>query len=575
MAKNKDINISPSKGISIVIKNDFQPPPIKPKKKRKYKKRSNLDLLKMPTMPSYIPGSGDVSYIKPQYAATTLNRSMIFPGVPQSLPQLTPPPQLPQLTAPPTQPQLPAPQPFTFSLDNKFGSMLENILMPREYGFKTNSYAVDILDDDIIDALPKAQQDQYIEKKVAPQIEEQMKGIEFDNEADKIKVYTQAVSNKAAKEWGTRHAITLKPFDSKYKDNEYYKQNYVSKLQEILNSESMKTRAGTKNITSDYKEKAKELLKAIGIKPDLKVVVPPAAQPVASLPSPQRPKPQAQVIQPEAQIKLPESQKAEEKAKKEAEDYLRSEPPAPVAGKGPPPPPPPAPTGKGPPPPPPPPPAKPVITTALLDSLGDTPEEKAAKEKAAKEAAQAAKKGNMMEDLKAQQERAPKQAGTKNGKSLNEFTEKYIDNLNYRKNYKSELEKIRDDEKTSNDNKTKAKELLKTFNEELIKRAKEYAEKDTNKDTLYALRPEYKEFEEEYTKPYMKKMKKYLDETRTKYEEEVKILKQYQELNKQDNRKTLEPAQKKKLTQKLEESEKTVQTLKELIDKITEYSGLK
>ena len=186
MAKNKNINITPSKGISIVIKNDFQPPPIKPKKKRKYKKKSNLDLLKMPTMPSYIPGSGDVSYIKPQYAATSLNRSMIFPGVPQSLPQLTPPPQLPQLTAPPTQPQLPAPQPFTFSLDNKFGSMLENILMPREYGFKTNSYAVpvDILDDEIMDALPKAQQDQYIEKKVAPQIEEQIKDIEFDNEED-------------------------------------------------------------------------------------------------------------------------------------------------------------------------------------------------------------------------------------------------------------------------------------------------------------------------------------------------------------------------------------------------------
>jgi hypothetical protein len=53
-------------------------------------------------MPSYIPGSGDVSYIKPQYAATSLNRNMIFPGVPHSLPQLTPP-QLPQLTAPPKQ----------------------------------------------------------------------------------------------------------------------------------------------------------------------------------------------------------------------------------------------------------------------------------------------------------------------------------------------------------------------------------------------------------------------------------------------------------------------------------------
>ncbi len=90
--------------------------------------------------------------------------------------------------------------------------MLENVLMPREYGFKTNSY--EVLDDDIIDALPKAQQDKYIEKKIAPQIEEEIKDIEFENEADKLKVYTQAVSNKTAKEWGTRHANNLKPFDS-------------------------------------------------------------------------------------------------------------------------------------------------------------------------------------------------------------------------------------------------------------------------------------------------------------------------------------------------------------------------
>ena len=39
MTKNKDINITPSKGISIVIKKDIQQPlPIKPKKKRRYKK---------------------------------------------------------------------------------------------------------------------------------------------------------------------------------------------------------------------------------------------------------------------------------------------------------------------------------------------------------------------------------------------------------------------------------------------------------------------------------------------------------------------------------------------------------
>ena len=356
----KNISINPAKGISIIIKNDFQqPPPIKPKKKRKYKKKSNLDLLKMPTMPSYIPGSGDVSYIKPQYAATSLNRNMIFPGVPQSLPQLTPPPQLPQLTAPPTQPQLPAPQPFTFSLDNKFGSMLENILMPREYGFKTNSYAVDILDDDIIDSLPKAQQDIYIEKKIAPQIEEQMKGIEFDNEADKLKVYRDAVSIKTAKEWGTKHANSFRPFDLKYKDNDYYKQNYISKLQEILNQESIKTRAGIKTITTENKDKAKELLRAINVKPSIKVVVPEYVPPVVQPPAtPPRPKPQAQVVS------IPEEAKAPPPPKPAA----APPPPKPAAA----PPPPPPPPGKGPPPPPPPPAAeKPKPTTSSVVTKED------------------------------------------------------------------------------------------------------------------------------------------------------------------------------------------------------------
>jgi hypothetical protein len=174
MAKNKDININPSKGISIVIKNDFTPPQTKPKKKRKYKKRVNTDLLKMPTMPSYIP-TGDVSYIKPQYAMTSLNRNIIFPGVPQSLPplpQITAPPQLPQLTAPPQLPQLTAP-PVNISFDNMFGRMLEN-MMPREYGYKSQSYVPEYIDEDVMDALPPPQQDKYIEKQIKPQIEEEL-----------------------------------------------------------------------------------------------------------------------------------------------------------------------------------------------------------------------------------------------------------------------------------------------------------------------------------------------------------------------------------------------------------------
>ena len=133
MTKNKNISVNPAKGISIIIKNEFPPQlPIKPKKKRKYKRKTNLDLLKMPTMPSYIP-AGDVSYIKPQYANTSLNRNMMFPGVPQSLP---PPPIYPQLTAPPVLPQIQAP-PVNFNLDGSFSKMLENMMMPREYGYKS------------------------------------------------------------------------------------------------------------------------------------------------------------------------------------------------------------------------------------------------------------------------------------------------------------------------------------------------------------------------------------------------------------------------------------------------------
>ena len=117
----------------------------------------------------------------------------------------------------------------------------------------------------------------------------------FYNEEDKSKVYKQAVSTKTAKEWGTRHANSLKPYDTKFTDNKNYQQNYVYKLQEIINSESMKTRAGTKTITADNKEKAKELLKAIGIKPELKVVVPVYAPPPAeAAPPPATPSRQQQ-----------------------------------------------------------------------------------------------------------------------------------------------------------------------------------------------------------------------------------------------------------------------------------------
>jgi len=180
----------------------------------------------------------------------------------------------------------------------------------------------------------------------------------------------------------------------------------------------------------------------------------------------------------------------------------------------------------------------------------------------------------MVEEMKAAQERAPKQAGTKNGKTLSTWTEKYIDNVNYRKNYIKELEAIRDNEKSKDEDKTKATELLEKFNKELIKNAKEYAIKDTKLDTLYQFRVEYKDFKE-YKETYMQKMKEHLYEARKKYKEEEKTLNDLKELSKHEFRKTLNEDQKKKHSKKLSESEKEVKSLKDLIDKITDYSGLK
>lgn len=138
MAKNKDINISPSKGISIVIKNDIQQPlPIKQKKKRRYK-RINV-LPKTPAPPIMQQSAGDTSYIKDQPGRFSLWRDNttstpvitlaqatsqgFIPGITQPIP----PPALP---APPQQQQLalPAPPPVTVNVGDYMRAM-----MPQEY----------------------------------------------------------------------------------------------------------------------------------------------------------------------------------------------------------------------------------------------------------------------------------------------------------------------------------------------------------------------------------------------------------------------------------------------------------
>ena len=53
-------------------------------------------------------------------------------------------------------------------------------------------------------------------------------------ERKKVKRCDEAVSIKTAKEYGTKHANQLKPFDAKYNDNAKDKQNYISRLEAIM-----------------------------------------------------------------------------------------------------------------------------------------------------------------------------------------------------------------------------------------------------------------------------------------------------------------------------------------------------
>jgi hypothetical protein len=81
-------------------------------------------------------------------------------------------------------------------------------IMPKENGFKSDSYTIESLDDDIIDALPMSEKDfsdigkasiisfQYIENKMKPQIEKEIKDIVFPDEAKKEEIITKAISIK-------------------------------------------------------------------------------------------------------------------------------------------------------------------------------------------------------------------------------------------------------------------------------------------------------------------------------------------------------------------------------------------
>ena len=282
MAKNKDINISPSKGISIVIKNDIVQPqpikPIKPKKKRRYK-RINV-LPKTPAPPIMQQSAGDTSYIKEQPGRFSLWRDnptatpvitlsqattqgyipqITAPTAPPPAPTAPPPPPL-ALPAPPQQLALPAPPtPITVN----FGDFMRS-LQPQEYNTQARpdsrfnepnmSFEGGLdLNDTFYQALPDDKKEAYkdsklneIEKSItdtAAQAVADAENTEFyKTELDaptqaatieKTKYITiqqklEGMKPGIIKQWGTKDSKALK--EPRYPQNKIYRTTYSSEL---------------------------------------------------------------------------------------------------------------------------------------------------------------------------------------------------------------------------------------------------------------------------------------------------------------------------------------------------------
>ena len=219
MAKNKDINISPSKGISIIIKNDIQQPlPIKPKRKRRYKR---ISIFPKTPAPIIQKSAGDTSYIKEQPGRFSLWRDNTTSTPVMTLAQATTQGFIPQqqlaLPAPPPQPALPAPPqqlalpaPVTVNVGDYMRAM-----MPQEYSsmvrpdsrFQEPNMSFDDnldLNDTLYQALPEEKREEYQNARledIAKNIDETAeKAVEDIEKTDFYKTQLDPTTQAATKE---------------------------------------------------------------------------------------------------------------------------------------------------------------------------------------------------------------------------------------------------------------------------------------------------------------------------------------------------------------------------------------
>jgi len=291
MVKN-DINIQPSKGISIIIKNDIQQQEApKPKKKRKYKRRNLKDLLKnIPPIPNGLISSsvGDTSYIRPPLSYQQFRDIITQPGYQMGLqlPQLpAPPPQL-QLPPPPQQLQLPPP-PVTINNNMNPGDWYKYLMMPQAFTNEPERPTIeDVTNDPLYNALSydPVKQEEYKDQKLEEKSEEiinkaketvaNIEGEDFYkklplNEQEKTKDYiyyndldkhSKQMHVPSIKGLGTKHAKLGK--DPIYTMNEHYRTSYLTVIKKLISEQEIinKNTGGT---TKDERKAARNEIKRL------------------------------------------------------------------------------------------------------------------------------------------------------------------------------------------------------------------------------------------------------------------------------------------------------------------------
>ena len=297
MAKNKDINISPSKSISIIIKNDIQQPlPIKPKRKRRYKRISIFPKTPAPIMQK---SAGDTSYIKEQPGRFSLWRDNTTSTPVMTLAQATTQGFIPQqqlaLPAPQPQPAVPAPpQQLALQAPPMMFNMFDYMraMMPQEFSnSKTDipeSRFKEIDNDLFYQALPEDKKEEYkdakledITKKIDETAEKAVADIEeTDFYKNKLDAITQAATKEKSKyitiqqrlevmKDASIKSIATRDINSlnepRYPQNKIYRDSYekglknqediinkrIQELDEIIakGSSSKKTRAEAEKLT--------------------------------------------------------------------------------------------------------------------------------------------------------------------------------------------------------------------------------------------------------------------------------------------------------------------------------------